>query len=201
MPENSKNKTQSLKNPSPLVNAVLALDHQFTELIRLGEKIDAMDIKSDFDFEQSQRLLQLFSQHGEGVSKEVVELSTSLHELRARAEAVAQKVWAKAEALSARKSDADKKMEELRALGEEVRVLASSLQDLKKEEGDVVTEEDREKIAKRLADFDVQLRPLIEKAQALQQEGRTSKVKLLEQSADSLRQSLIAITKKISTHA
>lgn len=201
MPENSKNKTQSLKNPSPLVNAVLALDHQFTELIRLGEKIDAMDIKSDFDFEQSQRLLQLFSQHGEGVSKEVVELSTSLHELRAKAEAVAQKVWAKAEALSARKSDADKKMEELRALGEEVRVLATSLQDLKKEEGDVVTEEDREKIAKRLADFDVQLRPLIEKAQALQQEGRTSKVKLLEQSADSLRQSLIAITKKISTHA
>jgi hypothetical protein len=189
--------SQKIKNPSPLVQTVLALDNYFSELIRLGAKIETMELKSEFDFEQIERLINRFTECGQGVSDEVIQLSTSLNELRTKAEAAAQVVTARAESLHARKNEAQSKMDQLRALGEKVRVLTLSLNDLKKIDGDTATEEERFKISMRLSEFDLQLRPLIEEAQALKEEGQNSRIKVLEQSADSLRQSLLAISQKL----
>ena len=192
------NDTQKLKNPSPLIQTVLNLDNYFSELIRLGAKIETMEMKSDFDFEQIEKLINRFTECGQGVSDEVVHLSQSLNELRTKSEAAAQVVAARAELLRARKDDSQSKMDALRALGEKVRVLTLSLTDLKKIEGDSATEEDRAKISMRLSEFELELRPLIDEAQRLKEEGQNSKIKVLEQSADSLRQSLVAISQKLS---
>ena len=64
-----------VKNPSALVQAVVALDNHFSEINRLGGKIESIELKTDFDFEQLQRFMSLFSQCGEGVSVEVANVS------------------------------------------------------------------------------------------------------------------------------
>ncbi|MES3037636.1 MAG: hypothetical protein V4736_06985 [Bdellovibrionota bacterium] len=193
MPETYKN-----KNLSPLTETVFALDNYFSELIRLGEKIDTMEMKSEFDYEQAERLINRFTECGQGVTDEVVRLSTGLQDLRQKAEAAAQLVQARAEKLNLRKRDTQSKMDELRALGEKVRVLTLSLNDLIKVEGETATDQERAEISMRLSKFELELRPLIDEANKLQEEGRESKMKLLEQSADSLRQSLLAISQKLS---
>ncbi len=188
-----------IKNPSPLVQSVIALDTYFSELIRLGSRIEEMELKSDFDFEQVQRLMNHFAECGQGVSEQIVTMSAALNESRAKAEAAAQVVAERAGQLQVRKDDVQAKMDELRQLGDNVRELTLSLSELKKPEGETVSEDDRAKISMRLSEFDLQLRPLIEKAQQLKETGQNARMKVLEQSADSLRQSLLAISQKLST--
>ncbi len=185
------------KEISPLVKSVLALDTHFSDLIRLGEKIESMDLKSDFDFEQMQKLLNHFAEHGQGIADEVVLMSTALNEARARAETTAKLVADRAVQLQTRKSEQQIKMEEFRLLGEKVRQLTTSLVDLKQPEGSVPSEEDRLKISKRLSELQMQLHPLIDEAQQLKKEAQTSKMKVIEQGADSLGQSLAAISQKL----
>lgn len=186
-----------LKNPSALVRAVLALDTHFSDLIRLGAKIESLDMESNFDFEQAQRCMDHFAKAGQGVSEEVVAMSQALNEARGQAEAAAQMVAARAELLQSRKNEVNAKMQEFRELGEKVRDLTVSLADLKRPEGEIVTEEDRARLAQRLSIVQLQIHPLIEKAQSLKKEAQTSKMKVLEQSADSLGQSLGAISQKL----
>lgn len=191
--------SNTIKNPSPLVKAVLALDNHFSELIRLGEKIEQMELKSNFDFEHVQRMMNHFAECGQGVSTEVILMSNALNEARAKAEAAAQVVSARAEILQARKMEMQKKMDEFRLLGEKVRNLTLSLNDLKRPHGQDASGEDRAKISMRLSELELQIRPLIEEALQLKKEAQDSKMKILEQSADSLRQSLTAISEKLST--
>jgi len=193
------NDSIKLKNPSPFVQAVLKLDNYFSELIRLGDKIESMELKSEFDFEQAERLIKHFAECGEGVSREVVLMSNSLAELRAQAEAAATLVGARATMLYTRKEEQQKKMEEFRLLGEKVRDLTASLQDFKYQEEKSLSDEDRAALTARLEEFETRLRPLIDEAQSLRKEGQTSKMKILEQSADSLSQSLQAVSAKINS--
>lgn len=180
------------------MQTVSKLDQYFSELNRLGAKIESLDMKSDFDFEQAERLIHHFTECGHGVSEEVVNLSNALHSLRAEAESYAQVVGLRAQELQSRKSDIQTKMASLRDLGDKVRQLTESLSDLKKMNGEEATEEDRARISMRLSSFEIELKPLIEESQKLQEEGRRHRIKILEQSADSLRQSLIAISQKLS---
>ncbi|KYG68725.1 hypothetical protein AZI87_05705 [Bdellovibrio bacteriovorus] len=189
--------TNKIKNPSALVEAALKLDNYLSEIVRLGAKIDEMELKSDFDFEQVQRLMNRFTECGLGVSDEVVHLSTSLNEARAEAEKAAALVAAKAEMLEARQNQHQQKMEQFRALGEKVRELTLSLNDLKRPEGEKVSDEEQSKVAMRLAAFQLQLEPLIDEARTLKKEAQVSRLKTLEQGADSLEQSLTAIGRRI----
>ena len=90
-------------------------------------------------------------------------------------------------------------MEEFRLLGEKVRDLTTSLSGFKFQEGAQLSDEERSQLTSRLAEFEARLRPLIEEAQTLKKVGHESKIKILEQSADSLGQSLQAISQKISS--
>jgi chromosome segregation ATPase len=190
--------TQKLKNPSPLLQAVLKLDTYFSELIRLGAKIETLDLKSDFDFEQAERLIKSFAKNGEGVSEEIVLMLNALTDLRTQAEAAATIVAERADILQARKNEQQAKMEHFRVLGEKVRDLTASLSAFKMNEGANLSDEERASLTAHLAEFETQLRPLIEEAQALKKEGQQSKIKILEQSADSLGQSLAAVSQKLS---
>lgn len=188
-----------VKNPSAFVQAVLKLDNYFSDLLRLGDRIENLELKSDFDFEQAEKLIKHFAECGEGVSTEVVQMSNALAELRNQAEAAAHLVSARADILQARKEAMQNKMEEFRHLGEKVRELTGSLNTFKFQEGASLSEDERAVLTSRLEEFETQLRPLIEEAHNLKKEGQTSKIKLLEQSADSLGQSLQAVSQKIQS--
>jgi chromosome segregation ATPase len=189
--------TNNIKNPSPLVETVLKLDNYLAEIVRLGEKIEAMQLKSDFDYDQAQKLMARFTECGQGVAEEVVQLSANLNTARAKAEAAAQVVAEKAEQLQARQDQHHQKMADFRALGEKVRDLTMSLNDLKRPEGQELTDDDRAQVSMRLSEFQLRLQPLIDEALKLKQEAQTSKLKTLEQGADSLVQSLSAIGKRL----
>lgn len=191
--------SNQIKNPSPLVETVLKLDNYLSEIVRLGEKIESMDLKTDFDYEQAQKLLNHFTQCGQGVAEEVVQLSANLNEARAKAEAAAQVVSARAEQIQARQEDHHQKMADFRALGERVRDLTLSLNDLKRPEGEELTADDRAHLSMRLSEFQIQLQPLIAEAMKLKTEAQGSRLKTLEQGADSLVQSLSAIGRRLET--
>ncbi len=193
MQDSNKNLTAS-----PLVLSVSALDTHFSELVRLSAKIDELPLKSDTDYEQLERLLIRFAENGDGVSKQIMLMSQALSESRSKAEAVAQAVALKAEQLQNRKLDEQKKMEQFRLLGEKVRDLSATLSEFKDLDGANLSTEDKEKMLVRLVDFEVQLRPLIEEATTLKKEGHLAKMKILEQNADSLSQSLLAVSKRLS---
>jgi HPt (histidine-containing phosphotransfer) domain-containing protein len=188
-----------IKNPSPLVEAVLKLDNYLAEIVRLGAKIEEMELKSDFDFEQVQRLMTHFAECGQGVTDEVMSLSKHLNEARALAETAAQTVSARAELLQARQEEHQKRMDDFRSLGERVRELTMSLNDLKQPEGAVLSEQEQAKVSMRLGEFQLQLEPLINEARHLKTEARNSKMKTLEQGAQSLEQSLTAIGSRLES--
>ena len=194
---NNRHMNNKMKNPSPLVESVLKLDNYLSEIVRLGAKIESMDLKSDFDFEQTQRLMNHFAECGQGVTDEIIQLSTRLNEARAQAEAAAAIVAARAELVQARQNEHQQKAIAFQALGAKVRDLTLSLNDLKRSEGETLSDEDRAKMSMRLTDFELQLRPLIEEARLMRQEAQASKLKALEQGADSLVQSLSAISQRL----
>ncbi len=191
--------THKNQNTSHLVRAVLALDNHFSELVRLASKIDSLGMKSDSDFEQAERLMQHFAERGEGVATEVAAMSKALNDSRVQAEAAAELVSARAEQLQNRKLDQQKKMEEFRLLGEKVRELTSHISELKRTDDTVLTEAERIQMTERLKKFELLLHPLIEEATSLRKEAHLSKMKILEQNADSLSQSLLAVSKRLAS--
>ncbi len=184
---------------SPLIQSVTTLDNHFSELIRLGEKINELHMKSDADFELGEKLMRHFSEHGEGVASEVVVMSEALNALRTTAEAAAQLVAARAEQLKVRKDEEQRKMQEFHLLGEKVRELTATLSDIRPKENQVQTPEEKARLAEHLADIEIRIQPLIEEATSLRKEAHFSKMKILEQSADSLGQSLSAVSKRLSS--
>lgn len=192
-------KSTKSKELSPLVQAVIALDEYFSEIERVGTKINTMDLKSEFDFEQAQRLIARFAECGEGVSTEVVKLSNFLGEARVKADALAQGVSARAELLNSRNTDQQAKMAEFRALGEKVRALSEEMAQLRRPEGEILSEEARENLSVSLAALESRLDPLIEEASKLRKEAHVAKLKILEQNADSLTQTLQSIRQKLAS--
>jgi oligoendopeptidase F len=183
--------------PSPLVKAVLALDNYFSELDRVGGKINSMELKTDFDFEHAQRLMTRFAECGQGIGDEVAALSTQLNEARSRSELTAAGVSAKAELIMARKTAQQKRMDEFHQLGEKVKLINSAVSQLRRPEGQAYSNEERAEVAVALSQIEGQLGPLIEQAQAMRKDAQDSKMKVLEQNADSLTQTLQTIRGKL----
>ncbi len=160
------------KESSPLVKSVLALDEYFSELERIGAKINTLDMRSEFDFDHAQRLLNRFAECGQGMSEEVSNLSTQLNEARARAEAVAQEMANRAAQVSSRKDDQQKKLDEFRLLGEKVSGLNVAMSQLRQPQGTELSAEDRVSLTASLAEFEEQLSPLIDQAGNLRREAQ-----------------------------
>jgi len=189
--------SNKIKRDSPLVKSVLALDNYLTELERVGTRINSTDMTSDFDVEYIQNLMNRFTECGKGISREVTNLSTQLHEAQARAEAVAQGVSGQAALWNIRKNEQNEKLEKFHILGEKVRELNAVISQFRPPQGQGVTNEDREKLRSNIPAFEAQLALLIEELQDLRDSARDSRMKTLEKNAESLAQSLQAARKKL----
>ena len=191
--------SKTIKNPSALVLAVLALDEHFSELARLGQRIDEMDLKSNFDFEQSERLMSFFAEAGQGVAGDIAAFVAALNIARAEAESVAERVTVKADLLQQRKNEVEQKMSQFQTLSHKVSLLNESLMSFKRPEGEVLTDADRAQLATRLSELEFQIQTLVGEAQVLKEIGQASKIKILEQNADSMRQALLAVSQKLGS--
>jgi hypothetical protein len=190
--------TKTIKNPSPLVQAVLALDEHFADLNRLASRIDEIDMKSNFDFEQSERLIRHFAETGNEITHDISRFVAVLNEARAQAEAAATKVAEKADFLKGRKDDVQEKLSRFQVLSDKVSLLNESLLQFKRPEGEALSDQDRMELKSRLGEIAGELQGLIDEAEALKNVGTESKIRTLEQNADAMRQSLMAVRQKIS---
>ncbi len=190
--------TKTIKNPSPLVQSVLALDEHFADLNRLASRIDEIDMKSNFDFEQSERLIKHFAETGNEITTDISQFVAVLNEARAKAESAAERVAAKADLLRVRKNDIQEKLARFQILSDKVSQLNESLVQFKRPEGEVLSEQDRVELKSRLGEIAGELQGLIDEAEALKNVGTESRIKTLEQNADAMRQSLMAVRQKIS---
>ena len=172
------------KRDSPLVQSVLALDHQLTELERIGGKINSTDMTADVDVDFVQKLMTRFAECGRSISEEVSNLSTHLQQAQSRAEAVAQVVSKQAELFKARRDEQMEKLEQFRALGEKVRELTETTGGLRNRSD--------------IPAFDAQLAVFIEKLEKLRESARSSRMKALEKNTQSLVQRLQSVRKKLS---
>jgi len=189
--------SNKLDRDSPLVKSVLALDNYLTELERVGTKINSTDMKSDFEFDYIQKLMTRFAECVQGVSEEVTNLSTQLHEARARAEAVTQGVSRQAELFNKRRDEQNEELEKFRILGEKVQKLNEAISQFRPSHGHSLTQEDHAKLTSNLPAFETQLAVLIEESQGLRNSARNSRMKALEKSAESLAHTLQAVQKKL----
>lgn len=189
--------TIRIKDASPLVQSVIALDAHFSELERVGSKLNEMALKSESQFEMARKLLGIFAQTGQDMTEEVRRLAIQLQEVQARASAISERVGERAELIALRNDDQQMKMEQFRQLGEKVREFNNQVSQLRQPEGVELTDDDKRKIAERLKEFDSQLDPLIDEACGLRKYAAESKMKSLEQNADSLAQTLQSVRSKI----
>jgi chromosome segregation ATPase len=170
---------------SPLVTAVLALENYLSELERIGGKINSIDMTSDVDVEHIQKLLMRFAECGQGISEEVRNLSLQLQQAQARAENVAERVSRQADVFKVRRNEQNQHLERFRALGERVRELNATLT-----RGDQQATPDVPVLEEQLAG-------LIRELDDLRDSARTSGLKTLEKTAESLTQSLQALQVKL----
>jgi chromosome segregation ATPase len=173
------------KRDSPLIKSVLALDTYLTDLERVGTRINSTDMASDVDVEYTQKLMTRFAECIHGVSGEVTNLSTQLHEARARAEAIAQGVARQAESFNSRRNEMNEQLERFRLLGEKVRELNAAIG------------RDRAGLQSNGPALEGQLAVLIEELKQLREAARNSRMKTLEKNAESLAQTLQAVHKKL----
>jgi len=183
------------KRDSPLVSAVLALQDYLSELERIGQKINAEDLTRDVDLEYIQKLMNRFAECGDGISREVTNLSTHLQEAQVRAQAVAQGVSRQAEAFNNRKVEHNEKLEQFRLLGEKVHAVNAAISQFARPQQ--LTEERRTALAASIPGLENQLTSLIEESQALRNSARSSRMRELEKKAESLAQSLQAVRAKL----
>jgi DNA repair exonuclease SbcCD ATPase subunit len=172
------------KRDSPLVQSVLALDHQLAELERIGGKINSTDMTADVDVDFVQKLMTRFAECGRSISEEVSNLSVHLQQAQSRAEAVAQVVSKQAELFKIRRDEQMEKLEQFRALGEKVRELTETTGSLRNRSD--------------IPAFDAQLAVFIEKLEKLRESARSSRMKALEKNTQSLVQRLQSVRKKLS---
>jgi uncharacterized membrane protein len=185
-------------NYSPLVSAALTLDGHFSALIQLSERIELIDLKSNIDFDQTERLMKQFAETGEAISKSTSNFVTALNETRVQAETAAQKVSEKAVQLKIRKDERQEKMSLFHELNLKVNQLNQSLIQFKRPAGEVLSDIEREELRGRLRETANQLMNLIAEAEQLKSIGRDSKIKALEKNAEAMRKSLVTVNQKIT---
>jgi chromosome segregation ATPase len=182
---------------SSLVDAVTTLDSRFAELQRLAHRINGLEMSSESELKQAERLFLEFTENGQAVAEDIQAFVAALNEARSSAEAAAQKVGEKAEQLRLRKTEIQEKMDQFHQLNERVSQLNETLLSFKRAEGEELTDTDRQELRSKLAAMTGQLDEYISEAKAFQELGHQSNIKYLQQNADSMKQSLMVVRTKI----
>lgn len=190
--------TTHKKAPSAIVQTVLDLDETFEEMKRLCKRIENLEIRGDSDYEHLREFMTRYAESAQTIATHVNAFSHALNDARANAEASAQMVASRAELLQAHHNERQKKTEAFQILSQKVSALTLSLKDLNRGTSDSKNDADRLEISARLKELDTQIKPLIEEAQTIRQQAQIAKMTALEQEANSLRQSLIEVSKKLN---
>jgi chromosome segregation ATPase len=187
----------SKKDSSALVQTVIALDHHFSELERIGAMISDMKLRTDSEFEYGRRLMGYFAEAGEGVTAEITQLSKLLNEARARAEQVGHLVEARTEELSARRGEQEILNEKFEALALKVGEIGAELNSFKRDPNEEMSEADRAEITAKLNQVGLRLGPFILEAKRIRDEARSAKIKSVDQKAESMTQTLQGLQSKL----
>ncbi|MFL5815342.1 MAG: hypothetical protein ACJ763_17325, partial [Bdellovibrionia bacterium] len=126
-------------------------------------------------------------------------LAKELDEARVRAEKAANSVSARATEIQERQQAHDRLSEKFHTLTEMVRKVSTLIAELKKAEGQKMTDEEKAIVTQRLPEFESQLSLLVDEAQKLKNEAQEANMKTLVRNADSLSQTLLSAKRKISS--
>jgi len=186
---------------SPFAESALNLDNAFTELEQLSGQIERLELESDSGLERAKQLLGKFAECGQRIGEGVQVLAKSLEESRARAEAAANVVSARALDIQKRQDENDQMLARFGTLGESVRKISETIVQFKKPAGEKLSDEERELLTKQLPELDSQLSGLIDEAQGLRVDAHQLKLKSIERNADSLSQTLLSARRKLGSFA
>lgn len=184
---------------SSFAEAALKLDSDFIELDQLSGQLERLDLNSDSGLERAKEILGKFGECGARIGDGVQKLAKELEEARIRAEKAAGTVAARAEQVQERQQAHDRLSERFHNLTEMVRKVSALIAELKKAEGEKMSDEEKAIVTQRLPEFESQLTLLVDEAQKLKNEAQEANMKTLVRNADSLSQTLLSAKRKISS--
>lgn len=192
------NQQPVLKPQSAFGQSALELDSDFAEMERLAAELQRLDIETESGLERARKLLTRFSECGQRVGTGVPVLARTLEEARGRAEKAAETVFARAGDIQKRQQEADRLLERFNSLGEMVGKINAMVTQLRKPGGAKLSDEERAMIARHMPEINVQLGKLIDEARKLKEDSHAANMKSLEKNAESLLQSMQAMSRKLN---
>jgi chromosome segregation ATPase len=194
MPNSTPNKTMS-----SFAEAALKLDNDFSELERLSGQIERLELDTDAGLDRAKELLAKFGECGMRIGDGVQGLAKELEETRLRAEKAAEAVSQRAAQIQERQQLRDRMLERFHTLTEMVRKVSALIAQLKKAEGEKISDEEKALLLERLPELDSQLGMLVDESVKLKNDAHDANLKTLVRNADSLSQTLTSARRKLSS--
>jgi chromosome segregation ATPase len=191
--------SSSAKVLSSFAESALQLDSDFLELERLSGQLERLDVNSDSGLDKAREILAKFGECGNRIGSGVQKLAKELEEARVRAEKAAELVAQRANVVQERQQIQDRLSEKFHTLTEMVRKVSQLIGQLKKAEGETMSDDERTQLAQQLPGFDSQLSVLVDEAMKLKVEAQEANMKTLMKNADSLSQTLLSAKRKLGT--
>lgn len=188
----------SLKPISSFGEAALMLDAEFAELERLAEKIERLSLQTEQGPKRTAEVIQEALQCHKRLVNGMVRMGECLEEARAKSEKAMLTVGQKANALEEHQKEAERLSHRFQALGEMVREVSTAIAGIKPG-SDQATDEEQAVLSRILPEFNEKMDVLVNEATQLMQDARTAHIKMIESSADSLRQTLEAARRRLNS--
>jgi hypothetical protein len=183
---------------SAFAQAALSLDSEFAEFERLARELEKLPIDSESGMERARKLLGHFEGVGERIDEGMHALARNLDEARQRTEAIAQQVTERARAIQERQVQTNEMFERFQKLSDMARQITVAVGQLMQPRETELSSEEKNLILSKLPEVDEKMGVIVDEARKLMDDARHAKLKTLERSADSLRQSLQSARQKLS---
>ena len=187
------------KKPLSFVEVASALDSDFENLNGISLQLEHLEINTDSGLKRGKLLLGKFGECGERIGSNIQLLASALTEAQARSTEDAKRVSERALAIQKRQEEENayyQRFENLRiALGK----LNQDLSHLQVQKGSEDAEQKVAAFAQSIPDFLSKLTDLIGEVQQIEDGARDSNMKGLHKEANSLRQSMQSMLKKLDT--
>ncbi len=187
------------KHMTAFGQAALTLDQEFMELERLAEKLERLSLQTEQGPRRAAEVIQEAVASHNRLVKGMMQMATCLEEVRLKSEKAMTVVAEKANALQQHQKEAERLSVRFQALGEMVREVSSSVAQINTNPSQFSPEE-QEAFARILTEFNEKMNILVQEACQLQEDARAANIKIIESSADSLRQSLELARRRLNLY-
>jgi predicted nucleic acid-binding Zn-ribbon protein len=188
-----------LESLSTFGRLAVQLDGNFSEMVRLSEQMQRLDIDSDSGLERAIKLLNQFAQHGQDIAGNIQDFSKSLEEARDRSEAAAKLVAERARHIEERTLRQNQIQEKLKQVEEKVKTANAQLAESRKQGKPEFLAEEKTEIMSQLERLNSELVRFIAETQAVKEEAGQGKFKRLEHDAQSIIDTLQSSRRKINS--